>query len=213
MLNDCSTGNNPRKFGITFLAIISGVIFLVSLVVHLATFVSPPSVSMESMWFIHLAIFVPFGSMVIIASVRQRKNIKNEKMSLMYRYINQYVEGFEFIKRIFRTVPRPALIIGIILAIYIPINFILFIGRSLEGSPHEDDGRYYLSDHGTYVRELTEEEYIQYQAYEVRGFSGHWMIFSYIPLVYFGFIHDKMKERPSDTSTYSEVYKSNEVSL
>jgi len=32
-------------------------------------------------------------------------------------------------------------------------------------------------DHGTLIRIITEKEFHHYQANEIRGFSGHWLIF------------------------------------
>ena len=204
---ESSEGANPRNGGIKWLTIISGLIFVTSLVVHLATFASHPAVSMESTLFIHVAVFVPFGSMVIISARRKRGKAKDTRASLLERFVGYYVESLRIIGRIVRMVPTPVLILGIILLIYVPINFILFIDRMWEGSPNEDNGIYYLSDHGRYVRELTKEEYFQYQAYEVRGFSGHWMVLSFIPLVYFVFIHDRIRTSPSNNLAYSEPYK------
>jgi hypothetical protein len=47
----------------------------------------------------------------------------------------------------------------------------------LEGSPDIIDGKYVLENHGTLIRELSEVEYFKLRANEIRGFSGHWMVF------------------------------------
>ena len=92
-------------------------------------------------------------------------------------------------------VPRIVLILIIVLLAYIPINFAWGISKMWHGSPTEDNGRYYLNSHGSYTQELTQEEYYQYQAYEVRLFSGHWMFFSFFPFVYFLFIDKKIDKK------------------
>jgi hypothetical protein len=68
-------------------------------------------------------------------------------------------------------------------AAYALVNFAVFIVLSEGGGPHERDGKYVLQEHGTVLRELSEAEYHQQRAYVVRGFSGHWMLFSSAALV------------------------------
>lgn len=198
-----SRDRNPRNGFIKVLAVISGLIFVTSLAVHIATFAPHPKVYMESTWFIHLAIFVPFGCMVVVLSARQREESKGINKSLTERIGERYAEAFGAIGRVVRMMPTHVLMLGIVLLIYVPINFLLFINHTWKGSPIEDRGRYYLSDHVTYVRELTRAEYDKYQAYVVRGFSGHWMVFSFLPLVYFLFVHDKVVTRPSSDVLHS----------
>lgn len=48
---------------------------------------------------------------------------------------------------------------------------------SQPGSPEIQDGQYILQNHGKLIRTITEQEYHHYKANEVRGFSGHWLIF------------------------------------
>lgn len=74
---------------------------------------------------------------------------------------------------------------------------LLIVGPLKNGAPTEVKGRYYLNNHGTYSRELTREEYARYQAYEVREFSGVWMVFSYLPFIYFAFLDKKLWALPS----------------
>lgn len=71
--------------------------------------------------------------------------------------------------------------------VYTAVNFAVFINL-MEGTPEVKNGRYYLHHHGQIIREITEVEYGRFRAYEVRGFSGHWMLFSLLPMVFFGYI-------------------------
>ena len=34
-----------------------------------------------------------------------------------------------------------------------------------------------LTSHGHFIRAISEEEYHRYRGWEIRGFSGHWMVF------------------------------------
>jgi hypothetical protein len=67
--------------------------------------------------------------------------------------------------------------VPIFLIIYSSINFWLFKTISDEGSANIVDGVYVLQNHGSFVRELTELQYNEYKANNLRGFSGHWMLF------------------------------------
>src|SRR5262245_25121454 len=62
---------------------------------------------------------------------------------------------------------------------YAVFNFIFTLTCLLErGNPQRVDGEWVLMDHGKVIRKLTPEEYERREVYEVRAFSGHWMLFS-----------------------------------
>jgi hypothetical protein len=46
----------------------------------------------------------------------------------------------------------------------------------LSGSPREYRGQYFIRSHGQ-SRQITQAEYLQYDVYAVRAFSGFWMFF------------------------------------
>ena len=97
---------------------------------------------------------------------------------------------------ILRTVPVPLIIFGVVLFVYAFVNFMTFMSLMEGGSPVVINEAYYLNDHGRMIRELSPNEYHTFEKYEVRGFSGHWMIFSYIPSVFYAFkdeLIEKMK--------------------
>ena len=61
---------------------------------------------------------------------------------------------------------------------YAIINFGIFMFLMIEGGPQAmEDGTYAISNHGRFVRYITESEFHKYQGCEARGFSGHWMAF------------------------------------
>ena len=71
-----------------------------------------------------------------------------------------------------------------VFAAYVLVNGTLEFIRALGGTPDIWDGRFVLHQHGTFVRELSGEEYHIEQAHVLRGFSGHWMIFYLLPALY-----------------------------
>ncbi len=73
------------------------------------------------------------------------------------------------------------------LFLYTTINFILFIHATQGGSPSIHDGKFILQQHGHLIRELTADEYTAFKANEVRGLSGHWLFFYFVPFAYFMF--------------------------
>ena len=81
--------------------------------------------------------------------------------------------------------PRHIQILVLVFAAYTFVNFMLFFYLSEGASPGISIGSYVLQSHGTVIRELTESEYNWQQAYILRGFSGHWLIFYLLPAVYF----------------------------
>ena len=63
----------------------------------------------------------------------------------------------------------------------------LFMFATGGGSPSIQDGKFVLQSHGRLIRALTEPEYTAFKANEIRGFSGHWMVFYFVPFAYFLF--------------------------
>lgn len=57
--------------------------------------------------------------------------------------------------------------------VYAIINFAIFFFLCHDCPPSERNGQYFLKS----GQEITQNEFHRYQAYEARGFSGHWMIF------------------------------------
>jgi hypothetical protein len=165
------------------MALLALVIFVLSLLAHLATFVPSPTVEMSKVWFLHVAMFIPFVAMVLILHRRDRALRKSGRWTPR---LSQ--------PEALRLCPRWAKALGIVVVIYVGVNFTLFMRSAAgQGTPVvETDGTFVLKEGSRTVRTLTENEYRQLQARVVRGFSGHWLFFSYIPLVYFGVIDRRM---------------------
>jgi len=62
---------------------------------------------------------------------------------------------------------------------YAIFNFFFTLFCLLEGGvPQRIKGELVLANHGKVIRKLTPSEYEQHEAYVIRTFSGHWMLFS-----------------------------------
>ena len=83
--------------------------------------------------------------------------------------------------------PTWSLLATCILMLYVLINFALFSIATEGGSPSIVDGKYLLSNHGKLIRELSFAEFNAFKANEIRGFSGHWLLFYFVPCAYFLF--------------------------
>ena len=78
-------------------------------------------------------------------------------------------------------------ILGAVIFVYAIVNFMLFMVATEGGSPTIQDGKYLLLNHGELIREISLEEYSAFKANEVRGFSGHWLVFYYVAAACFLF--------------------------
>jgi hypothetical protein len=135
-------------------------LLIVSLVVHVSTFLGiDPMAKWPGVMFIHLAIFPPFIAAIYYAERTSRK-------------------GREGQDKVFKSAPLWLRTLAGVFFAYALVNFAVFLILNEGGGPHERDGKYVLTSHGTVLRELSKAEYHRQQAYVVRGFSGHWMMFS-----------------------------------
>ena len=83
--------------------------------------------------------------------------------------------------------PAWVVLLGACLFVYAIVNFALFMVATEGGSRTIQDGKYLLLNHGKLIRELSAGEYRAFGMNEVRGFSGHWMVFCFAPCAYFLF--------------------------
>ena len=80
--------------------------------------------------------------------------------------------------------PRWAQIVIKLAVAYAFVNFALFLFTQ-GGTPEIRGGQFVLMDHGTFIRALSEQEYYLARSYVTRGFSGHWIVFYLMPMLYF----------------------------
>lgn len=139
-------------------------VFILSAVAHVSTFVPCIPVSMSLVWPLHLAAMATGVVLIIVSSIRW--NLSTDKR------LNQLSNRMSFVTKNVRFIYWTIIV-------YFIINFIVsFV--SLEGVPEEEHGRYYIHQHKKIIRYIEEDEYRRCQAYVVRRFSGHWMLFSMI---------------------------------
>jgi hypothetical protein len=138
-----------------FLAFIG---LVLSAAAHFSTFFRiDPQQSFPYIWLLHIGIFVVF---IPAAAVQ----------GMLPRNSSGKLQPFAF-------APKWMQVLTIGAFIYMFVNFITFAIMMPSGSPYKENGQYVLREHGKLLRPITEQEYHRYRAYEVRGFSGHWMGF------------------------------------
>ena len=162
------TAESDMKRVFATLAIIG---FFTSLIVHLTTFLGiNPAKYVPAVWVLHVGCLAVFAPMIFDQKGTEKKTFQREIFSPLPGWARHLISAF---------------------FLYALINFALFIFLSEGGVPRVRDGKYVLHSHGTVIRELSEEEYERHKAYELRGFSGHWMVFYLIPALYFPYRKDK----------------------
>lgn len=150
-----------------------------SVLVHVAALLgNDVTARFPYVWLLHVGIFFVFVPFVFIG----RKFLGSKPT------LSTIQGGF----------PRWVVALGIAICAYAAVNFALFIVATADGGASVRDGRFVLENHGRFVRELTKGEYAALKAHEIRGFSGHWMVFYYVPFAYFMFYK---KSNPSIEQT------------
>jgi hypothetical protein len=150
--------------------------FILSLTVHIASlFQIDVAQHISFVWVLHLGVFVVFMPFILIC-----RKLFGNRLSPNFLQDNFSIQ---------------VIILGKLIMFYAVINFILFMIQSEGASPSVLNGKFALTNHGKLVREITENEYHLFQARVLCGFSGHWLIFYFVPLVFFLF---RKKRLPVD---------------
>ena len=88
----------------------------------------------------------------------------------------------------FAVIPPWGRVLFGIVFIYAGANFAGFFVATGGGTPEQQaDGRYILTDHGRFIRTLDARGVHDFEAWEVRLFSGHILPFLVLPGLYFLF--------------------------
>jgi hypothetical protein len=152
--------------------------FLASLIVHFQALMGiDVASSVPSVWFLHGGIFVVFLPFVLLS----RKDFTGNKSLFAMA----------------KGLPRWVAALGGVIFVYAIINFAVFMVNTDGGSPVAENGRYLLMEHGKLIREITATEFAAFKANEVRGFSGHWLVFYFVPAAYFLFWKPSSIQSPS----------------
>lgn len=159
--------------------ILSIIGFVLALCAHIATFFGiNPLLLCPYVWLLHVGIFLGILPLLVIS---------------------HKTDGTRFgrisIKAVFESVPKWLKGLFSMISIYAVMNFGLSAILLGGGSPELWDGAYVLQNKGEYIRALTEIEYHLYQSYEVRLFSGHWMLFYFfLSTAYYSYLNRKDDE-------------------
>ena len=146
---------------------------IISLIVNIGTYVIKNYQYYYSFTFIiHGLIFIPLAIMIF-----QRRNEFGNKLKIKNLYVN-------IIKTLIPNGNNIIYIISGICFIYAFINFFVTFQYIANGMAEIIDGKYVLNNHGE-ITEITKEMYGKQKIYEMRLFSGHWILFSIIPMFYF----------------------------
>lgn len=165
----------------------------ISIACHISTFLPGSTASMSIAWPLHFGAMAVFAAMVISLRRRQERQQsvrRSGKGVFAYWWESRLANELET-AGLLKAIPGPILLACIAFFIYTGINFALMQINLEGGSPQAEKGRYYLKNHGRMIRELTREEFDRFQAYELREVSGHWILFSAFPALYFYWCHRK----------------------
>ncbi len=189
---------------LNILFILSFTTLTLSLLCHISTFIPFARLSMSNAWPLHLGAIVVFGAMVmvLVAKKKGKRPARKTEESYLTWWSNAIYEDQKSMTEIIRSFPMTIRILCAGVFLYTLVNFALFIINSEGGGPFAENGKYFLKSHGRVVRELSEQEFYRFRAYELRGFSGHWILFSLIPTVYFARFR-------RTTDTLEDISKSN----
>lgn len=163
---------------------------MMSLAIHFSTYIPVEIFTINSVWMMHVAVIAVFGAMIFIA-----KKFKNEiKREPGKKYVgwfrkNMQLQFMNNNKLVFDTIPESLYFLGIVALIYVFINFATCMFGMELGGPQIENGQFLLKNHDKVIRALTETEFHKMKAYELRLFSGHWIIFSYIPTLFFTYVY------------------------
>ena len=152
-----------------------------SAIAHFSTFfgINPQRV-FPPIWALHILIFIVWLPVVLSC----RKICTKDKRK-------------DFWKLATRNAPGWMKVLSTALFAYAFINFFITIFVLNEGGvPSEINGQKVIHNHGNVIRELTDNEYETHQAYNVRTFSGHWMIFYAMGMTV---LYSRMKEDSNHT--------------
>ena len=181
---------------------LSILLLLVSLAIHSSTFGTKEIFTMDSVWFMQVAVIAVFGVMMYVV----RKLIPERKREPGQKYVDWFRENMESQmmdknKFVINAIPGTLFFLGIIAIIYFAINFVSCMFSMEFGGPQIENGKYFLMNHGKIIRPLTESEFHKMKSFELRLFSWGWVIFSYIPTLFFTFVYPAtLKKREQDAS-------------
>lgn len=147
------------------LFLLSVIGFIGSLFFHFGSIFAFEAVAENYSFLLHLGIFVVFIPFIV--------------------YLNNGKTTYNFMAAFTSIVPLKYVVICALLFFYVFANFIIFMAKSKGGVPDIWNGEFVLHNHGKLIRHITEKEYQSFKINQLRGFSGHWLFFYFMPMVFF----------------------------
>jgi hypothetical protein len=174
---------------------VSATVAVVAAVLHFATFVTTVGPSRALIAGLALSSLACFGVMLSASgfgqATRKRALTRYPRASdVVTSGVAERVAGV-------RKAPRAATVGFIGLAFYFGITFLLFLAGTIEGSPVERNGEFQLQNHGRFIRTLDRDEFRRLQNIEVRGMSGHFVMFSLAAAIGFAFLVETQNQDAS----------------
>jgi len=155
-----------------FLALLAFAGFVAAAAVHGAALAGVNvSERIPLVWLLHVGVFVVF-----IPFILSSRKVVGAKPSLSD--VRALIPGWVFLA-------------GVAVFVYAIVNFAVFLVSTQGGSPSIEAGRYVVQNHGHFIREISRAEYAALRTNEIRGFSGHWLVFYFMPFAYFMFAKHK----------------------
>jgi len=156
------------RFFLFYFAVIG---WTIALIVHiLSLFDIDSTEKFPYLLLLHVGIFVVW--LPAILKIKKNKVLEEYKKNNTIKRINP----IPFFKVLSKNTPKILTTIAICSFFYAFINFILFF-LSNPGQTTIIEGHYFLTNKGQIIKTLTQQQYHHYNALNVRGFSGHWMLF------------------------------------
>ena len=156
--------------------VMSCVLLLLSIFANILSYVLTVYYPLFQLVFIiHVLIFIPFGAMIIY-----KRNAFKTKVPISFNPLDS-------IRILIPNAPNPVLAIVLMASAFTFINFYLGFAALSSGSPEILNGLFVQNNHGS-ITQITEQLYNKLKYAEIRLFSGHWILFSIVPM--FAFLYD-----------------------
>ena len=169
----------------------SVLVLVLSVAVHTATFLPFVLITMAQVWPLHLGAMLAFFA----AAFTKSRMDKKAAPAIPFRFSANPLHWYDELRTRYalqwQSISRIPLALRVILLVvmaYTAYNFSLFIQRSENGLPEKVGSSYVVKNKGRIVRPSNEAEYRQGQKWLVRGFSGHWILFSLLPVLFFTYL-------------------------
>jgi hypothetical protein len=160
---------------LNLLRVFSVLIFSAHVALFVLTLIPDVRLSWWAVLPLHLGTMVSFGAMVLALASR----------SYALRVPEPGLSRLERDWRAASTVPLRVWIVGILgaaLLLCVTTHF----AAPINAGASVKDGKFVLQSHGRVIGELTEEEYWRIKTEEERMFTSVCLVFSWLPLVFFG---------------------------